>query len=68
MTSLKALITVALGWPKMYQKCRTYRDQCFSHLIYLVIVENGQKSAEMGHLTPLFGPSLIWLIYYGAGA
>ena len=53
---------------QMAKICRTYRDQCFSHLISLVIVENGQKLAEKSHLTPLFGPSLIWPIYYGAGA
>ena len=59
---------MALRVAQMNKMCRTYRDQCFSHLIYLVILENGQKLAEKSHLTPLFGPSLIWLIYYGAGA
>ena len=28
---------------QMAKKCRTYWDQCFSHLFYLVILENGQK-------------------------
>ena len=28
---------------QMAKKCRTYWDQCFSHLFYLVISENGQK-------------------------
>ena len=32
-----------LGWPKMAKMCRTFRDQHFSHLFYLVILENGQK-------------------------
>ena len=28
---------------QMAKKCQTYWDQCFSHLFYLVILENGQK-------------------------
>ena len=42
----------------MDKKCRTYWDQCFSHLFYLVMLENGQNSAERGHFTlPLEPPS-----------
>ena len=50
---------------QMDKKCRTYWDQCFSHSFYLVLLENGQKSAGKGHLTPPFWPPFIWPIYKG---
>ena len=59
------LFKIYIRVAQMAKKCRTYWDQCFSHLFYLVLLENGQKSAEKGHLTPPFWPPLIGLIYSG---
>ena len=50
---------------QMDKKCRICWDQCFSHSFYLVLLENGQKSAGKGHLTPPFWPPFIWPIYKG---
>ena len=50
---------------QMAKKSWNYWDQCFSHSFYLVLLENGQKSAEKGHLTPPFWPPFIWPIYKG---
>ena len=50
---------------QMDKKCQTYWDQCFSHLFYLVILENGQKSAGKGHFTLPLGPPFIWPVYKG---
>ena len=52
-TNLQSSQKMALRVVKMNKMCRTYRNQCTSHLIYLVILENGQKLAEKSHLTPI---------------
>ena len=41
-----------LGWPKMAQMCRSYRDQWFSHLTYPVGEENALKPQKSKCLSP----------------
>ena len=41
-----------LGWPKMAQMCRSYWDQWFSHLTYLVGEENALKPQKSKCLSP----------------
>ena len=56
---------VLVGWPKIHQMCRTFRDRCFSHVFYLVISENDQtvqKKCCLRVPNRTFGYGLIYLL------
>ena len=62
------MLHLILGWPKKYQMCWTFRDQCFSHLFYLVISENGQKVQKKCRLRVPNGTLWKWPCYRGISA